>query len=39
VLEDEMDLLIGLGALAFATLLVWKTLGGGKLGRYLRRAR
>jgi hypothetical protein len=39
VLEDQMDLLIGVGALVFATLLVWKTLGRGKLRSYLRRTR
>jgi hypothetical protein len=37
--EEEMtDILIWVGALAFATAVVWKALGGGKLRRYLRAA-
>jgi hypothetical protein len=35
--ERPMDLLILIGALAFATVLVWKVLGGGRLRAWLRR--
>ena len=34
-----MDLVIAVGAVVFATALVWKVLGSGKLRAYLRRGR
>jgi len=34
-----MEILVGIGAVVFASALVWKVLGRGKLRAYLRRRR